>query len=157
MSLVTVACLVSQLTKHHTELLVAFLTAVDGVDKHDAEALRAAVNDDGCEEGVHNILFPLMDVETGEIILVVSAVVSNGKEAVTIDPNLASRYDVSQTYKQYKMSPHKEFWRTAMELKMEAYEAVPPSALRRGRAEILAQHRRHSRHQAPRPAQDAGR
>jgi hypothetical protein len=84
---VTVACLVSQLTKHHTELLVAFLTAVDGVDKHDAEALRAAVNDDGCEEGVHNILFPLMDVETGEIIQVVSAVVSNGKEAVTIDPN----------------------------------------------------------------------
>jgi hypothetical protein len=44
---------------------------------------------------VHNILFPLMDVETGEIIQVVSAVVSNGKEAVTIDPNLASRYDVS--------------------------------------------------------------
>ena len=122
---VTVACLVSQLKKHHTELLVAFLTAVDGVDKHDAEALRAAVNDDGCEEGVHNILFPLMDVETGEIIQVVSAVVSNGKEAVTIDPNLASRYDVPQTYKQYKMSPHKAFWRTAMELKMEAYEAVP--------------------------------
>ena len=122
---VTVACLVSQLTKHHTELLVAFLTAVDGVDKHDAEALRAAVNDDGCEEGAHNILFPLMDVETGEIIQVISAVVSNGKEAVTIDPNLASRYDVPQTYKQYKLSPHKAYWRTAMELKMEAYEAVP--------------------------------
>ncbi|KOO34385.1 hypothetical protein Ctob_016321, partial [Chrysochromulina tobinii] len=122
---VTVACLVSQLTKHHTELLVAFLTAVDGVDKHDAEALRAAVNDDGCEEGAHNILFPLMDVETGEIVQVISAVVSNGKEAVTIDPNLASRYDVPQTYKQYKLSPHKAYWRTAMELKMEAYEAVP--------------------------------
>ena len=122
---VTVACLVSQLTKYHTELLVAFLTAMDGVDKHDAEALRAAVNNDGCEEGVHNILFPLMDVETGEIIQVVSAVVSNGKEAVTIDPNLASRYDVPQTYKQYKLSPHKAYWRTAMELKMEAYEAVP--------------------------------
>ncbi len=98
---------------------------MDGVDKHDAEALRAAVNDDGCEEGAHNILFPLMDVETGEIIQVVSAVVSNGKEAVTIDPNLASRYDVPQTYKQYRLSPHKAYWRTAMELKMEAYEAVP--------------------------------
>ena len=122
---ITVACLISQLTKHHTELLVAFLTAVDGVDKHDAEALRAAVHNDVCEEGVHNILFPLMDVETGEIIQVISAVVSNGKEAVTIDPNLASRYDVPQTYKQYKLSPHKAYWRTAMELKMEAYEAVP--------------------------------
>jgi hypothetical protein len=45
-----------------------------------------------------------MDVETGEIIQVISAVVSNGKDAVTIDPNLASRYEhVPQTYKQYKL------------------------------------------------------
>ena len=122
---VTVACLIAQLTKHHTELLVAFLTSVDGVDQHDAAALRAAVTADECEEGVHNILFPLMDIETGEIMQLVSAVVSNGKEAVTIDPNLASRYNVPQTYKQYKLSPHKAYWRTAMELKMEAYETIP--------------------------------
>ena len=84
---ITVACLISQLTKHHTELLVAFLTSVDGVDKHDAEALRQAVANDACEEGAHNILFPLMDIETGEITQLISAVVSNGKDAVTIDPH----------------------------------------------------------------------
>ena len=63
--------------------------------------------------------------ETGEIIQLISAVVSDGKEAVTIDPLVASRYNVPQTFKQYLMCPHKAYWRTAMELKMESYEAIP--------------------------------
>jgi hypothetical protein len=63
------AHLITQLQKHRTELVVAFLTAMDGIDKHDADALREAVASEGCEAGVHNILFPLMDVETsGEIL-----------------------------------------------------------------------------------------
>jgi hypothetical protein len=106
-------------------LVVAFLTAVDGIDKHDADALREAVASEGCEAGTHNILFPLMDVGTGEIIQLISAVVSDGKEAVTINPLVASRYNVPQTYKQYLSCPHKAYWRTAMELKMESYEAIP--------------------------------
>ena len=122
---ITVACLISQLKKHHTELVVALLTAVDGIDKHDADALRASVTDEGCEAGAHDILFPLMDVETGEIIQLISAVVSDGKEAVTIDPLVASRHNVPQTFKQYLMCPHRAYWRTAMELKMESYEAIP--------------------------------
>jgi hypothetical protein len=122
---VTVACLITQLQKHRAELVVAFLTAMDGIDKHDANALREAVASEDCEAGAHNILFPLMDVDTGEIIQLISAVVSNGKEAVTIDPLMASRYNVPQTYKQYLSCPHKAYWRTAMELKMESYEAIP--------------------------------
>jgi len=39
---VTVACLITQLQKHRAELVVAFLTAMDGIDKHDADALREA-------------------------------------------------------------------------------------------------------------------
>ena len=77
---VTVACLITQLQKHRAELVVAFLTAMDGIDKHDADALREAVASEDCEAGAHNILFPLMDVDTGEIIQLISAVVSNGKE-----------------------------------------------------------------------------
>ena len=122
---VTVACLIGQLKKYHSELLVAFLTSVEGIDPHDADALRTAVEHDACEDGAHDIFFPLMDIETGEITQVISTVVSNGKEAVTIDPNLASRYNVPQNFKQYKMCPHRAFWRTAMELKMESYEAIP--------------------------------
>jgi hypothetical protein len=79
---VTVACLITQLQKHRAELVVAFLTAMDGIDKHDADALREAVASEDCEAGAHNILFPLMDVGTGEIIQLISAVVSNGNEAV---------------------------------------------------------------------------
>jgi hypothetical protein len=122
---VTVACLIAQLEKHRAELVVAFLTAMDGIDTHDADALREAVASEGCEAGAQNILFPLMDVGTGEIIQLISAVVSDGKEAVTIDPLVASRYNVPQTYKQYLSCPHKAYWRTAMELKMESYEAIP--------------------------------
>jgi hypothetical protein len=37
---------------------------MDGIDKHDADALREAVASEDCEAGAHNILFPLMDVGT---------------------------------------------------------------------------------------------
>jgi hypothetical protein len=43
----------------------------------------------------------------------------------SIDPLVASRYNVPQAYKQNLSCPHKAYWRTAMELKMESYEAIP--------------------------------
>jgi hypothetical protein len=77
------------------------------------------------EIGAHNIVMPLVDVATGNVVQVMAAVVVTGNEAVTIEPNEASRWHEPKTHKQYLLSPHRAHWRTGMELKMEQYESVP--------------------------------
>ena len=123
------AGVIACISEYHGELLASVIQAAEHMDDElRAELIdrvKADAQSDMFTVGAHDIVLPMMDVETGELTQVMAAVVSTGTEAVTISPNEATRWHLPKTHKEYLQSPHRAQWRTGMELKMEKYEAVP--------------------------------
>ena len=76
-------------------------------------------------EGAYDLELPIMDIESGELLQVLSTVVSNGNDAVLIAPNEADRWHLPRNEREYLQSPHRNYWRTGKEIKMEKYRSVP--------------------------------
>ena len=72
-----------------------------------------------------NLCLPEMDLKTGQLTQVVATIAQAGKDAVLIHPSEVDRWHLPETERDYERSPHRAYWRTAKELKMDAYEAVP--------------------------------
>ena len=127
------AGVIACISEFHGELLASVIQA----SEHMKEELKADLIDrvkadaqsDMFTVGAHDIVLPMVDVETGELMQVMAAVVSTGTEAVTVSPNEADRWHLPKSHKEYLQSPFRANWRTAMELKMEKYEAVPTWSL----------------------------
>ena len=55
----------------------------------------------------------------------VMLIANNTSTPVHLDTSKASSWHVPKTYKDYLNSPQKSLWRTAKELKMDEYKAIP--------------------------------
>lgn len=120
---IDLAAVLKALTHERCELAACLLNLAE----EQPEVVNAIFANGACELAsvrTEHVLMPMVDIETGILDQVIATVAHNGKDAVLIHPSQVDRWHLPTDEREYNKSPHRDYWRTAKELKMDKYETA---------------------------------